>query len=103
MRNKRNKVISGIVSLVLLTLMATTFSFAAAANPVAKTDTKATKGDFIKGAQLWAANCSRCHNLRSPKDYTDEQWKPVIYHMRIRAGLTGQETRDIIEYLQQSN
>jgi len=64
---------------------------------------KDKKGDFVKGAQLWAQNCSRCHNYRNPKDYNDELWKPVIYHMRIRGGFTGQETRDILEFLQKSN
>jgi len=61
------------------------------------------KGDFIAGAQLWANNCSRCHRMRSPKDYKDELWKPVMYHMRIRGGFTGQETTDILEFLKMSN
>lgn len=59
--------------------------------------------DFIKGAQLWASNCGRCHNLRDPKDYNDDLWKVSAFHMRVRAGLTGQETRDILEYLKNSN
>jgi len=60
-------------------------------------------GDFVRGAQLWAKTCARCHNYRNPKEYRDELWKPVLYHMRVRAGLTGQEMRDILEFLQKSN
>jgi len=60
-------------------------------------------GDFAKGAQTWADNCSRCHNMRDPKDLRDDQWITTVYHMRIRAGLTGQQTRDILTFLQQSN
>jgi len=30
-------------------------------------------------------------------------WAPVVLHMRIRAGLTGQQTRDITAFLQSSN
>lgn len=60
-------------------------------------------GDFARGARLWAENCSRCHNLRDPREYRDDQWKPVVFHMRVRAGLTGQEARDILRFLQQSN
>jgi len=60
-------------------------------------------GNFAKGAQSWADNCSRCHNMRDPKDLRDDQWITTVFHMRIRAGLTGQQTRDILTFLQQSN
>lgn len=58
---------------------------------------------LARGAKAWSDNCVRCHRLRDPKDFRDDQWKPVVYHMRVRAGLTGQETRDILLFLQQSN
>ena len=43
---------------------------------------------FIRGAQSWADNCSRCHNMRDPAELR---------------GLTGQEVRDITAFLQKSN
>jgi cytochrome c5 len=55
------------------------------------------------GAQLWSANCSRCHNLRPPQSYSDAQWALIVHHMRLRANLTGQEARSITEFLQASN
>ena len=61
------------------------------------------KGDFIRGATLWANACVRCHNMRDPNELTDKQWIPVVSHMRLRAGLTGQDARDILAFLQQSN
>ena len=61
------------------------------------------KGDFITGAKAWAENCNRCHNLRDPKELSDDQWITAMFHMRLRGGLTGQETRDILTFLQQSN
>ena len=60
-------------------------------------------GDPARGSKVWAENCTRCHNMRSPDDLTDEQWITSAFHMRIRAGLTGQETRDIITFLQSAN
>ncbi len=36
------------------------------------------------GAELWAENCSRCHNLRRPEQYSDQQWAVVVHHMRLR-------------------
>ena len=58
---------------------------------------------FARGARLWANNCGRCHNVRDPKELRDDQWKPVMTHMRIRAPLTGAEQRDILLFLQSSN
>lgn len=59
--------------------------------------------DFANGAKVWAKTCARCHNMRPASDYRDDLWRPVIYHMRVRANLTGQETRDILKFLQESN
>ncbi len=60
-------------------------------------------GNFSDGSKVWAENCGRCHNIRGPKELRDDQWISTAYHMRIRAGLTGQETRDVITFLQASN
>lgn len=60
-------------------------------------------GDFQKGAKIWADNCGRCHNIRGAKELKDDQWVSTIFHMRIRAGLTGHEARDVITFLQGSN
>jgi cytochrome c1 len=61
------------------------------------------KGDFSRGAQAWVENCNRCHNYRDPQELRDDQWITSMFHMRIRAGLTGQETRDLITYMQEAN
>lgn len=58
---------------------------------------------FGRGAQAWANNCARCHNMRDPKELRDDQWRAAVGHMRVRAGLTGQEARDILAFLQGSN
>ena len=60
-------------------------------------------GNFSEGSKVWAENCNRCHNMRGPKELRDDQWISTAYHMRIRAGLTGQEMRDVLTFLQASN
>ncbi len=60
-------------------------------------------GEFASGSRVWAENCNRCHNVRDPRDLRDDQWITATFHMRIRAGLTGRETRDILTFLQASN
>jgi hypothetical protein len=51
------------------------------------------------GAQLWAENCVRCHNIRSPSNYSPAQWEVVMMHMRVRANLTPEEHKKVLEFL----
>ena len=62
-----------------------------------------SKGDVNSGATSWSNNCARCHELRSPTEFRDDIWKPIMSHMRVRAGLTGKQQRDILAFLQASN
>ncbi len=55
------------------------------------------------GTQLWAENCIRCHNLRPPASYSDAEWEVAMHHMRIRANLTAEEHRKILEFIQAAN
>lgn len=55
------------------------------------------------GAKLWEQNCVRCHNVRTPSSLSDTQWKVVMHHMRVRAGLTAQEHEAILRFLQSAN
>lgn len=55
------------------------------------------------GAQLWGENCTRCHNLPSPADFSDPQWELIGSHMRMRANFTARETEKIIEFLKAAN
>jgi mono/diheme cytochrome c family protein len=59
--------------------------------------------DEASGSKLWAQNCARCHNVRSPDAYTDAQWEVATMHMRIRANLTAQEHHAIVEFLKSAN
>jgi len=60
-------------------------------------------GNASKGAKAWSDNCGRCHNIRDGKELRDDQWIGTMMHMRVRAGLTGEDTRDILSFLQASN
>jgi cytochrome c5 len=51
------------------------------------------------GAQLWAENCNRCHNARSPSSYSAAEWDVAMRHMRMRVPLTAEEYRKIAVFL----
>ena len=53
----------------------------------------------LSGEELWSNNCLRCHNIRPPTMYSDAQWDVIVHHMRLRANITGQEQRAIVEFL----
>ena len=82
-----------------LMLLASAHALSAPETPPAKNDPMA----FARGAKAWSDNCVRCHNMRDPRDYRDYQCTSVMQHMLLRAGLTGQEARDILKFLQGSN
>jgi hypothetical protein len=53
----------------------------------------------LSGEELWSNNCLRCHNIRPPTMYSNAQWDVIVHHMRVRANITGQEQRAIVEFL----
>lgn len=74
------------------------------ASPTARgADQPEPAGDVVRGAKAWTDNCARCHNIREPGEFNDDQWKLTVTHMRVRAGLTGQDARDILTFLQSAN
>lgn len=99
MRNKINKIRGQLVKLSSagLILLASSYSASSFAADYPEA------GNFSEGSKVWAENCNRCHNMRGPKELRDDQWITTAFHMRIRAGLTGQEMRDVITFLQGSN
>lgn len=57
----------------------------------------------LSGEELWSNNCQRCHNIRPPTMYSNAQWDVIVHHMRVRANITGQEQRAIVEFLKSSS
>ena len=54
-------------------------------------------------AQLWGDNCARCHNMRPPGQYNDDQWVVVMHHMREMTSLTKEEYQRILDFLKEGN
>ncbi len=55
------------------------------------------------GARTWVENCIRCHNLREPHERSDREWELIVHHMRVRANLTAEEHRLILDFLKSAN
>lgn len=58
---------------------------------------------LARGAKAWADNCGRCHNIRSPREFSDKNWSLIVKHMRVRANIPGKTAEDIELFLKSSN
>jgi hypothetical protein len=94
-----------VLTALTLLLASTTLSLLAEPEANRKSDSKssnAVSNDSymgLSGEELWSNNCMRCHNIRPPTMYSDAQWDVIVHHMRLRANITGQEQRAIVEFL----
>jgi len=106
MKIRQHSIFAALLGSTLLSGCATQSPGEKAATGVAATEPSealATASAAPGGAQLWADNCSRCHNMRPPQSYSDAQWEAVVMHMRSRANLNGVEQREITRFLQASH
>ncbi len=87
--NKKLSFLSLLVSLIVL--------IAAILNSC----TASQKVQSKSGAQLWAENCQRCHNIPSPSTFSPEKWETIGMHMQSRALLTDMERDKIVAFLKQ--
>lgn len=51
------------------------------------------------GAEVWSANCGRCHRPRAVDAYDARHWETVVTHMSLVARLTPDETDALREFL----
>ncbi len=97
----------GRVLLVAVLLLFISTSMDLFADPKAKQKTTSESSNAVSsdsyrgltGEELWSNNCLRCHNIRPPTMYGNAQWDVIVHHMRLRANITGQEQRAIVEFL----
>ncbi len=66
-------------------------------------ETKVDPAQFARGAQAWADQCGRCHNIRAPEELNDADWYVSASHMRVRANIPGDIIRDIQAFLLATN
>ena len=50
-----------------------------------------------EGEKRFQANCGRCHN--APEDISPREARAVVRHMRVRAMLSAEDEKLILEYL----
>ena|SRR5665648_810224 len=63
----------------------------------------ATLIELQKGRTLYIDNCSRCHVLYSPDDYSPSQWQSIINQMGPKTGLSSSDIKLVTKYVTKGN
>lgn len=60
---------------------------------------KVLSPELAEGKSLYENSCGRCHQLYNAKDYSAEQWKPIVLRMQKKARLDDAQGLKIYNYL----
>ncbi|WP_284651244.1 c-type cytochrome [Flavobacterium terrisoli] len=87
--------------LAIAVLAVTIYSCASKSSvPVAETPKKVElTAELAEAKSLYENSCARCHQLYSPKDFSAEQWKPIVLRMAPKARLNEEQGQKIYNYL----
>ena len=52
-----------------------------------------------EGKALFETNCAKCHKLYDPKNFSAEEWKPIVERMTNKARLAPEQGAKIYAYV----
>ncbi len=55
--------------------------------------------ELAEGQHLYEANCAKCHRLYGAKEFSAQDWKPIVERMQKKAGLDDLQGQKIYNYL----
>ncbi|WP_293890929.1 cytochrome c [Flavobacterium sp.] len=55
--------------------------------------------ELAEGQNLYENNCAKCHKLYDSKDFSTEEWKPIVARMQKKAHLDDMQGQKIYNYL----
>lgn len=61
--------------------------------------TVAASNDIAEGKELYENNCAKCHKLYDPKDYSDQDWLPILEVMKKKAKISDAQHDKIYAYI----
>lgn len=59
----------------------------------------AASNDIAEGKELYENNCAKCHKLYDPKDYSDQDWLPILEVMKKKAKISDAQHDKIYAYI----
>lgn len=58
-----------------------------------------TLSELSEGKTLYEENCKKCHGLKKPNKYTEEQWNKIVPVMAKKAKIDAQQEESIRRYV----
>ena len=55
--------------------------------------------ELIAGQRSYENNCAKCHRLFAPKEFSKDQWGPILISMQKKAHLSDAEMVPITNYI----
>lgn len=55
--------------------------------------------ELAEGKNLFENNCAKCHKLYDPKDFSSQDWKPILVEMQKKAHLDDAQIGTISDYI----
>lgn len=76
-------------------------TIAAAENNIPKETSKEADltPELMMGKNLYENSCAKCHKLYNPKEYIQEDWKPILIRMQKKAHLDDTQMVSISNYI----
>lgn len=60
---------------------------------------KVLTAELAEGKSLYENNCAKCHKLYDAKEFTAEEWKPIVARMQKKAHLDDLAGQKIYKYI----
>ena len=93
---------TGIFGVAILAALAT-LGLLSLACPNRAAEGDSQKGPMKSGAQLWAENCTMCHEVKPRISFSQEKSDAIKRHMREEADLSPEEQEAILGFLKSGN
>lgn len=94
--------------LIFLVIIATVIVSCSSKKTVPVTDTIISKEktkevllttELMEGKSLYENSCARCHKLYESREYSQEDWKPILIRMQKKAHLDDVQISSISNYI----
>lgn len=88
-----------ILSVALLAIFLYSCGGSKSVTPVAEPKKAELTPELAEGKNLYENNCAKCHKLYDAKDFSKEEWKPIVLRMQKKARLDDAAGEKIYNYL----
>jgi cytochrome c5 len=103
----KSKVLTLTILMVLLTACGTKMTVAEAppspppppSKEVSARDKIFGDSALAQGKELYDNNCAKCHKWYEPKQFSKEEWKPILTRMQKKAKLDDVQMASITNYI----